>query len=153
MALLEEAARQLYREWFVRLRFPGHEHSRIIDGVPEGWDAGTIADFYDTYAGGTPSRKIPDFYTGEINWVKTQELNDNYIFETEEKITEEALARSSGKVVPREHSLGLNLRWHEHWSNWNSGSTLGNKSSLLRFVRERSERRRNLHKPVFSRIP
>ena len=38
MELLEEAARQLYREWFVRLRFPGHEHTRIINGVPEGWE-------------------------------------------------------------------------------------------------------------------
>jgi type I restriction enzyme, S subunit len=37
MELLEEAARQLYREWFVRLRFPGCEHTRIINGVPEGW--------------------------------------------------------------------------------------------------------------------
>ena len=37
MALLEESARLLYREWFVRLRFPGHEHSRITDGVPTGW--------------------------------------------------------------------------------------------------------------------
>ncbi|MEK7760274.1 MAG: restriction endonuclease subunit S [Nitrospirota bacterium] len=38
MALLEDAARQLYREWFVRLRFPGHEHTRITNGVPEGWE-------------------------------------------------------------------------------------------------------------------
>jgi type I restriction enzyme, S subunit len=37
MALLEESAQLLYREWFVRLRFPGHEHTRISDGVPEGW--------------------------------------------------------------------------------------------------------------------
>jgi len=37
MALLEEAARQLYREWFVRLRFPGHEHTRITNGLPAGW--------------------------------------------------------------------------------------------------------------------
>ena len=37
MALLEDAARQLYREWFVRLRFPGHEHTRITNGVPDGW--------------------------------------------------------------------------------------------------------------------
>ena len=37
MALLEEAARQLYREWFVRLRFPGYEHTRITDGLPAGW--------------------------------------------------------------------------------------------------------------------
>lgn len=44
MALLEEAARQLYREWFVRLRFPGHEHARIINGVPEGWNRMRLGD-------------------------------------------------------------------------------------------------------------
>ncbi len=44
MVLLEEAARQLYREWFVRLRFPGHEHTRIANGVPEGWEPRTIGD-------------------------------------------------------------------------------------------------------------
>ena len=38
IALLEEAARLLYREWFVRLRFPGHERTKISDGVPEGWE-------------------------------------------------------------------------------------------------------------------
>ncbi len=38
MAMLEESARLLYQEWFVRLRFPGYEHTRIVDGVPEGWD-------------------------------------------------------------------------------------------------------------------
>ena len=37
IALLEEAARLLYREWFVHFRFPGHEHVKVIDGVPEGW--------------------------------------------------------------------------------------------------------------------
>lgn len=42
MALLEESARLLYREWFVHLRFPGHEHTRIVDGVPEGWDHKTL---------------------------------------------------------------------------------------------------------------
>lgn len=36
--LLEESARLLYQEWFVHLRFPGHEHTKIIDGVPEGWE-------------------------------------------------------------------------------------------------------------------
>ncbi len=42
--LLEESARLLYREWFVHLRFPGHEHVRIVDGVPEGWDKGCLSD-------------------------------------------------------------------------------------------------------------
>ena len=36
--LLEEAAQRLYKEWFIDLRFPGHEHTKIVDGVPEGWD-------------------------------------------------------------------------------------------------------------------
>jgi type I restriction enzyme S subunit len=43
MALLEEAARRLYREWFVCLRFPGHEHTRITNGVPEGWEPRTLS--------------------------------------------------------------------------------------------------------------
>ena len=42
--LLEEAARLLYREWFVHFRFPGHEHVKIIDGVPEGWERKTLGD-------------------------------------------------------------------------------------------------------------
>ena len=37
IALLEEAARLLYREWFVHLRFPGHEHAKVVDGLPVGW--------------------------------------------------------------------------------------------------------------------
>lgn len=50
IALLEESARLLYREWFVHLRFPGHEHVRVVDGVPEGWfweSLGAVAKNYD----------------------------------------------------------------------------------------------------------
>lgn len=47
IALLEEAARLIYREWFIHLRFPGHEHVAMVDGVPEGWirrSLGEVAD-------------------------------------------------------------------------------------------------------------
>lgn len=44
MAVLEAAARTLYREWFVRFRFPGYEHVRTIDGIPEGWEHKKIGD-------------------------------------------------------------------------------------------------------------
>ena len=54
MALLEEAARQLYQEWFVRLRFPGHEHTRITDGVPEGWERKTLGQLADITMGQSP---------------------------------------------------------------------------------------------------
>ena len=99
--LLEQAARLLYREWFVYFRFPGHEHVTITDGVPEGWSKCVVADFYSTGSGGTPSRKNPDFYTGEILWVKTQELTGGFILSTEELITDEAVKRSSAKLFPR----------------------------------------------------
>ena len=42
--LLEEAAQRLYKEWFVDLRFPGHEHTKIVDGVPEGWEECSLDD-------------------------------------------------------------------------------------------------------------
>ena len=42
--LLEEAAQRLYKEWFVDLRFPGHEHTKIVDDVPEGWESCILDD-------------------------------------------------------------------------------------------------------------
>ena len=45
--LLEEAAQRIYKEWFVDLRFPGHENVKIVDGVPEGWEKQTIDDLAD----------------------------------------------------------------------------------------------------------
>ena len=55
IALLEEAARLLYREWFVHFRFPGHEHVRIVDGVPEGWGRRHLGDVVSTQYGHTAS--------------------------------------------------------------------------------------------------
>ncbi len=42
IALLEDSARLLYREWFVHLRFPGHEHVKLVDGLPDGWERRTL---------------------------------------------------------------------------------------------------------------
>ena len=49
--LLEEAAQRLYKEWFVDLRFPGHETTPIVDGVPEGWEQNTINSIIDLQSG------------------------------------------------------------------------------------------------------
>lgn len=46
IALLEEAARLLYREWFVHLRFPGHEHVKVVDGVPGKWERVTASEAF-----------------------------------------------------------------------------------------------------------
>lgn len=99
--LLEEAAQRLYKEWFVDLRFPGHENTKIVDGVPEGWQYEKLGDLVKTTSGGTPSRRKSEYYVnGNIRWIKTKELNDRFIFETEEHITEDAVKNSSAKVLP-----------------------------------------------------
>ena len=57
--LLEEAAQRLYKEWFVNLRFPGHENTKIVDGVPEGWRISSIYDVFDIkYGKNLPTSKI-----------------------------------------------------------------------------------------------
>ena len=98
--LLEESAQRLYKEWFIDLRFPGYENTKIVDGVPEGWEKKKIGDISKTTSGGTPSRTNNSFYSGSVLWVKTKELCDGFILETEEKITEEAIKKSSAKIVP-----------------------------------------------------
>ena len=105
MALLEKAARMLYEEWFLHLQFPGHEHTPVVAGVPEGWESGTVSSFFTTASGGTPSRAKEVYYTGTYNWVKTKELNNDFIFDTEEKITEEAIKNSAAKLFPKQTIL------------------------------------------------
>lgn len=56
--LLEEAARRLYKEWFVDLRFPGHEHTKIVDGVPEGWEKKPLSSIADVIMGQSPKSEF-----------------------------------------------------------------------------------------------
>jgi type I restriction enzyme S subunit len=76
--LLEEAAMRLYKEWFVNLRFPGYENTKIIDGVPEGWEKcnlGLYAKVKSGYAfksswwkhNGVPVIKIKDIQDNTVN--------------------------------------------------------------------------------------
>jgi type I restriction enzyme, S subunit len=89
MELLEEAARQLYREWFVRLRFPGREHTRIINGVPEGWRKGRVADLGQIITGKTPSTNDESNYGDDIQFVKTPDMHRQMIVvQTEQSLSE-----------------------------------------------------------------
>jgi type I restriction enzyme, S subunit len=104
MELLEDAARQLYREWFVRLRFPGYEHTPIINGIPEGWERRRIGDIADCIGGGTPSTSVSAYWEdGDIMWVTPTDVTRNkhlVLLDSEKKITEDGLKNSSAKLVP-----------------------------------------------------
>ncbi|MEZ4919431.1 MAG: restriction endonuclease subunit S [Saprospiraceae bacterium] len=87
---LEQMAETLFRQWFVE------EESELIP----------LGECIRTTSGGTPSRKRMDFYEGGIHqWVKSKELNGGYILDTEEKITLEALKKSSAKLLPENSVL------------------------------------------------
>ena len=107
--LLEESAQRLYKEWFIDLRFPGHENTKIVDGVPEGWERKKISDVCDTIGGGTPSTKVQEYYErGNINWVTPTDITKNNslcLLDTEKKITQEGLDHSSAKMLPVETIL------------------------------------------------
>lgn len=99
--ILEKMAENLYREWFVRMRFPGHETAEYENGLPKGWKRGRLDSFYKTTSGGTPSRSNNDFFlAGTIPWIKTGELRDTIILDTEEKITDLAVKKSAAKMIP-----------------------------------------------------
>lgn len=100
--LLEEAAQRLYKEWFVDLHFPGYENTPIFDGVPQGWTKSTILNLCERMnAGGTPSRKNANYWNdASIKWYKTQELQDCWLVDSEEKISIEGQKNSSAKFFP-----------------------------------------------------
>ena len=99
--LLEQTAQELYKEWFVRFRFPGHEDAKFENGLPEGWERNKIQKYYQTCSGGTPSRSKPEYFeNGIYPWVKTGEIKDCVIIDTEEYITQDAVNSSSAKVLP-----------------------------------------------------
>ena len=104
IALLEEAARLLYREWFVHFRFPGHEQVEIIDGLPKGWERRTVDDVCDTLGGGTPSTAKPEFWgDGDIPWFTPTDITRNSclaLLDSTTKITEAGLRASSAKMLP-----------------------------------------------------
>ena len=100
--LLEQAARLLYKEWFVHLRFPGHERLKIKDGVPEGWERKKMAEVCETVGGGTPSTKVSDYWEGDITWVVPTDVTRNdclVLLDSERKITERGLRESSAQLL------------------------------------------------------
>ena len=102
--LLEEAAQRLYKEWFIDLRFPGHETTPIVDGIPQGWSRASAETFCDITIGKTPPRTESQWFTKceGVPWVSISDMGgaNTYIFNTAECLTEEAVDKHNVKVIP-----------------------------------------------------
>lgn len=104
--LLEEAAQRLYKEWFVDLRFPGYENTKIVDGVPEEWKKNCAEKFFEITIGKTPPRTEKRcFTTGKngIPWVSIADMGNSgmFVLNTAENLTEDAIKQYNVKVIPK----------------------------------------------------
>ena len=103
IALLEESARLLYQEWFVRLQFPGHERVRAVDGVPKGWQKATASDAMQVMSGGTPKTTTSEFWDGEIPFYTPKDaVQESYVLETEKALTDTGLVHCNSKLYGKD---------------------------------------------------
>lgn len=99
--LLEEAAMRLYKEWFINLRFPGHEDVKIVDDVPEGWEVFRFSEKVDIMSGGTPKTSRSEFYGGNIPFYTPKDSDRMYFaLDTITHITEKGLNNCNSKLYP-----------------------------------------------------
>lgn len=99
--LLEEAARRLYKEWFIDLRFPGHEHTKISNGVPEGWKVYPFSAKVSIMSGGTPKTDNSNYYGGKIPFYTPKDRTDSFFsFKAITNITEEGLTNCNSRLYP-----------------------------------------------------
>jgi type I restriction enzyme S subunit len=107
--ILEQMAENLYKEWFVRFRFPGHETTPIENGIPHGWEIMVAEDRYNITIGKTPPRKEFEWFTSERdnaqNWLSISDMTDIFVEETSEQLTYEAVKRFNMIVVPKDTIL------------------------------------------------
>jgi type I restriction enzyme S subunit len=89
MALMEEAARQLYREWFVRLRFPGYEHTRITNGLPEEWEKKRLEEIAEVNR-----ETLHNSFDGKIEYIDISSVTPGIINETRTYDFREAPSRA-----------------------------------------------------------
>ena len=94
IALLEEAARLLYREWFVHLRFPGHEQVKITGGVPEGWEPRTLEDIAEANREGYRPKELPE----KLNYIDISSVAQGRILSKSVMASTDAPGRARRKA-------------------------------------------------------
>ena len=95
IALLEKMAEEIYREWFVRLRFPGHENVKFVKGVPEGWEAKKLGSVLELCYG--KALKDDDRVPGEFHVYGSSGVVGTH---------NEALVKTPGLIVGRKGNVG-----------------------------------------------
>ena len=98
--LLEEAAQRLYKEWFIDLRFPGHENTTITNGVPEGWEKKKLLEIGNVITGKTPPTSHKEYYGGTIPFITIPDMRALFP-ENSQYLTEIGALTQAKKFIPK----------------------------------------------------
>jgi type I restriction enzyme S subunit len=110
MALLEEASRQLYKEWFVRLRFPGHEHCRLLNGLPEGWRTAHLSEITSKIgSGSTPRGGEASYQADGITLIRSLNVYDDRFNDDGLAFISESQAAALASVTVEPRDILLNI--------------------------------------------
>jgi type I restriction enzyme S subunit len=104
IALLEKMVEEIYREWFVRMRFPGYKTAKFNKGVPNGWKKVSLEKAITFTGGGTPSKKNGNYWAdGNVNWFTPSDITSSrgiFLDCSGERCNEEGLSKSSARLFP-----------------------------------------------------
>lgn len=99
--LLEEAAQRLYKEWFIDLHFPGHENTKIVDGLPEGWERKKVGEIGTVITGKTPSTSNKENYGGSIPFITIPDMHTGIYPVSSVFLSEKGAESQSKKYIPQ----------------------------------------------------
>ena len=102
--LLEKAAQNIYKEWFVNMRFPDHENTPINPetGLPEGWFNSVISEYGTVITGKTPSTKKDEYYGNNIPFIKTPDMHSSpYVVQTSISLSTIGAETQKNKLLPK----------------------------------------------------
>lgn len=99
---LQNLAGELYKEWFVRFRFPGHEKATFENGIPVGWNKEKLTHFGKVITGKTPPTEISDYYGEDVMFVKTPDMhNEIYVQQTSEYLSKKGSDFQKAQFIPK----------------------------------------------------
>jgi type I restriction enzyme, S subunit len=106
--VLEEIARAIYWEWFVKFRFPGHANAKFVDSnlgrIPSDWSITTLGDSARWLSGGTPSTTKKEYWGGGIPWITGGSLTSLLLDRSDRTLTEAGAANGT-RIVDRDALL------------------------------------------------
>ena len=98
--VLESMAEELYKEWFIRFRFPNWENTDFEKGIPRDWSEVALKNLGSIITGKTPSMSVLEYHNGNVPFYKTPDMHDKvFVFDTEDTITEYGLNSQKSQII------------------------------------------------------